>query len=146
MARIQFDGESPSHVSKPVKRMRWASQHLTGQTALKQRMSIISRLHKPHVSTEEKQRQDEALPSSTGPEPSAESQGRTIYVNVPVPETTGDESNGHVKQHFDRNKIRTSKYTPLSFVPKNLWFQFHNVANLYFFFIIILGVRQISLH
>jgi phospholipid-translocating ATPase len=139
MARIQFDGESESHVSKPVKRMRWASQHITGQNAVKKRMSIIRRFHKRSASTEEKQQHDEATPSTTDPESSAESQPRTVFVNVPVPEDARDE-NGHVRQHFARNKIRTAKYTPLSFVPKNLWFQFHNIANVYFLFIIILGV------
>jgi phospholipid-translocating ATPase len=139
MARIQFNGQEESHVSKPVKRMRWASQHITGQSAVRKRMSIIKRFHKRTASAEEKQQHDEALPTATDPEPSAELQPRTVYVNVPVPEDARDE-NGLVKQHFGRNKIRTSKYTPLSFVPMNLWFQFHNIANIYFLFIIILGV------
>jgi phospholipid-translocating ATPase len=145
MARIQFDGaEGESHVSKPVKRMRWASQHVTGQNAVRKRMSVIKRFHRRPASAEEKQCQDEAMSISAGPEASAQSQPRTVYVNLPVPEDARDE-NGHVKQHFVRNKIRTSKYTPLSFVPKNLWFQFHNIANVYFLFIIILGVCRISL-
>ena len=139
MARIQFDGQEESHVSKPVKRMRWASQHITGQSAVRKRMSVIKRFHKRTASAEEKQQDDEASPSAVDPEVSAERQPRTVYVNVPVPEDARDE-NGHVKQHFGRNKIRTSKYTPLSFVPLNLWFQFHNIANVYFLFIIILGV------
>lgn len=144
MVRIQFDGEGENHVSKPVKRMRWASQHITGQNAVRKRMSVIKRFPKRMASAEEKQDQDEALPSASDPEAPAESQPRTVYVNVPVPHDARDE-NGHVKQHFGRNKIRTSKYTPLSFVPKNLWFQFHNIANVYFLFIIILGVCRPSL-
>ncbi|KAI9245704.1 hypothetical protein BDA99DRAFT_447769 [Phascolomyces articulosus] len=36
------------------------------------------------------------------------------------------------------NRIRTAKYTPLSFIPKNLFEQFRNVANLYFLFLVIL--------
>ena len=139
MARIQFDGEEESHVSKPVKRMRWASQHITGQNALRKRMSIIKRLHKRSPSAEERYGHEEGSPSATDAAASSEPQSRTVYVNVPVPEEARDE-NGHVKQHFGRNKIRTAKYTPLSFVPKNLWFQFHNIANVYFLFIIILGV------
>ncbi len=145
MARIQFDGEGESHVSKPVKRMRWASQHITGQNAVRKRLSVIKRLQRRSVSAEEKQQQqqhDEALPTAADPEAKAESQPRTVYVNLPVPEDDRDE-HGHVKQHFGRNKIRTSKYSPLSFVPKNLWFQFHNIANVYFFFIIILGVCRL---
>lgn len=37
------------------------------------------------------------------------------------------------------NKIRTTKYTLLSFLPKNLLEQFHRVANLYFIFIVVLN-------
>ena len=64
---------------------------------------------------------------------------RKIYFNTPLPADMKDE-NGNLTVSYPRNKIRTAKYTPLSFVPKNLYFQFHNIANIYFFFIIILGV------
>jgi phospholipid-translocating ATPase len=30
----------------------------------------------------------------------------------------------------------------LSFIPKNLWYQFHNIANVYFLFLIILNVSK----
>lgn len=143
MARIQFDGEGESNVSKPVKRMRWASQHLTGQSAVRKRMSVIKRFHRRSVSAEEKQHAEEASPSAPDPDARTESQPRTVYINQPVSEDARDE-NGHVKQYFGRNKIRTSKYTPLSFIPKNLWFQFHNIANVYFAFIIILGVCRLT--
>lgn len=66
--------------------------------------------------------------------------GRRVYFNVPLPQSERDDE-GHPIAQYARNKIRTAKYTPLSFVPKNLWFQFHNIANVYFLFIIILGVR-----
>ena len=69
--------------------------------------------------------------------------GRRVYVNVPLPQTERD-ADGHPTAQYARNKIRTAKYTPLSFVPKNLWFQFHNIANVYFLFIIILGVCLVS--
>ena len=65
--------------------------------------------------------------------------GRTIYFNIPLPASDKDEE-GHPVVTYPRNKIRTAKYTPLSFIPKNLWFQFHNIANIYFLFIIILCV------
>jgi phospholipid-translocating ATPase len=68
---------------------------------------------------------------------------RRVFFNMPLPEDARDE-NGTPKSHFARNKIRTAKYTPLSFIPKNLYYQFHNVANLYFLFIIILGVSLVA--
>lgn len=37
------------------------------------------------------------------------------------------------------NGIKTSKYTPINFVPKNLFVQFSKVANLYF---LIIGIMQ----
>jgi phospholipid-transporting ATPase len=37
------------------------------------------------------------------------------------------------------NSIKTSKYTPITFIPKNLLVQFSKVANLYF---LIIGVMQ----
>lgn len=69
-----------------------------------------------------------------------ESTQRRIFVNLPLPPECIDED-GSPKQYFSRNKIRTAKYTPLIFVPKNLWLQFHNVANVYFLFVTILAVR-----
>ncbi|KAL2758570.1 hypothetical protein ACRALDRAFT_2101016 [Sodiomyces alcalophilus JCM 7366] len=63
--------------------------------------------------------------------------GRKLFVNLPLPPDLLDED-GIPSQQFARNKIRTAKYTPLSFIPKNLWFQFHNIANIFFLFVVIL--------
>lgn len=65
--------------------------------------------------------------------------GRKVYFGTPLPVELLDED-GKPAQHFARNKIRTAKYTPLSFLPKNLWFQFHNLANIFFLFVVILVV------
>ncbi|KAK6202765.1 aminophospholipid translocase and ATPase [Scheffersomyces amazonensis] len=67
---------------------------------------------------------------------------RYIYVNYDLPPDMSD-SNGHPIIYYPRNKIRTTKYTPLSFIPKNLLFQFTNIANFYFLVIAILGAFQI---
>lgn len=45
----------------------------------------------------------------------------------------------HPNERRVGNKIRTTKYTLLSFLPKNLLEQFHRVANLYFIFIVVLN-------
>ncbi|KNC48318.1 uncharacterized protein AMSG_04549 [Thecamonas trahens ATCC 50062] len=39
---------------------------------------------------------------------------------------------------FNSNYTTTSKYTVFNFVPKNLWEQFHRIANVYFLFIAVL--------
>jgi len=136
-------------VSNPVKRIRWATHRATGAKAANKRHSLKERLHRRIGSTGEKKRDSlgkEAGPGENGDlagsEAGSEEQegGRTIYFNIPLPAHERDED-GHPKSHYARNKIRTAKYTPISFIPKNLWFQFHNVANMYFLFIIILGVR-----
>jgi phospholipid-translocating ATPase len=77
-------------------------------------------------------------------EEESKTERRRIYFNMRLPpEETHDD--GTPLHWYPRNKIRTAKYTPLTFVPKNLYFQFHNVANMYFLFIVILQVLSPSI-
>lgn len=62
---------------------------------------------------------------------------RAVVPNHLVPPRTPKKS--HPNGHRPDNKIRTTKYTLLSFLPKNLLEQFHRVANLYFIFIVLLN-------
>ncbi|XP_044597784.1 phospholipid-transporting ATPase VA [Cotesia glomerata] len=66
-----------------------------------------------------------------------ESRLRTIVPNhlVPVKTPLDQHPNG---ARVD-NRVRTTKYTLLSFLPRNLLEQFHRVANLYFIFIVLLN-------
>jgi phospholipid-translocating ATPase len=73
----------------------------------------------------------------------SEDEVREIYFNQPLPDHMIDPKTNQNKIIYQRNKIRTTKYTPLNFIPKNLFFQFTNIANSYFLFIIILGCFQI---
>lgn len=137
--------------SHPQKRIRWATHRATGAKAQNKRESLKARLHRRIGSGEKR----DSMGKEGGPPPGehlSESSdagsdepdnGRRVYFNVPLPQTERDEE-GHPIASYSRNKIRTAKYTPLSFVPKNLWFQFHNIANVYFLFIIILGVCIVS--
>ncbi|CCH40628.1 phospholipid-translocating ATPase [Wickerhamomyces ciferrii] len=68
---------------------------------------------------------------------------RTVYFNQPLPESEIDPKHHRPIKTYDKNEIRTTKYTPFSFLPKNLFFQFQNIANVYFLFLIILGAFQI---
>lgn len=68
---------------------------------------------------------------------------RTIYFNQQLPEYEKDPTTGFIAVEYPRNKIRTTKYTPLNFIPKNIYHQFHNIANIYFLFIVILGAFSI---
>jgi len=138
--------------SHPQKRIRWATHRATGMKAQNKRESLKARLHRRIGSGEKRDSigKEGGLPGEHSPESSEAGgdgeepdSGRRVYFNRPLPQTERDEE-GHPIASYSRNKIRTAKYTPLSFVPKNLWFQFHNIANVYFLFIIILGVCIIS--
>lgn len=63
---------------------------------------------------------------------------RRIVVNIKQPSSTRDRY-GRLPQ-YPTNKICTSKYTLVNFVPKNLFEQFHRVANIYFLSLVILQV------
>ena len=143
--------QEDSNVSNPIKRIRWATQRVTGASGQKKRHSIINRLHHKKSNSNEKKResgQSAETPPLEGIQEEADESTETndqedgrrrIFFNIPLPDDAKDEE-GHPKAHFARNKIRTAKYTPLSFIPKNLWFQFHNIANIYFLFVIVLAV------
>lgn len=136
--------------SNPIKRIRWATQRVTGSNERSKRRSILNRFHKRGSSTEKKREsgdssQTDGMKDGTEttetPEDGDNRQdgGRRIFFNIPLPEDAKDE-NGHPLANYARNKVRTAKYTPLSFIPKDLWSQFHNIANVYFLFVVILGV------
>lgn len=102
----------------------------------------MDRLHRRSHLNDEK-RKSAAANSSNGGDTSADHEekgpNRRVYFNVPVPESERDED-GFPNNNYPRNKIRTAKYSPITFVPMNIWFQFHNIANIYFLFVIILNV------
>lgn len=68
---------------------------------------------------------------------------RYIFVNHELPLNMRDPHSGGLVLDYPRNKIRTTKYTPLLFVPKDLLYQFRKVANTYFLILVILGAFQV---
>ncbi|ORZ41397.1 hypothetical protein BCR44DRAFT_1492316 [Catenaria anguillulae PL171] len=62
---------------------------------------------------------------------------RHIYVNTPLPEDALD-ANGRPSMTYPSNEVVTSKYSLLSFLPKNLFEQFRRLANVFFLLLIIL--------
>jgi len=143
MAIQMYQEQSPyednvlEEAQKQTKRSRWATHRAPGQQGQAKRRSILNRLHK---------RTSSGMTASTDPKMQDQSEadeeggeGRTIYFNMPLPDQAKDEE-GNPLVTYTRNKVRTAKYTALSFIPKDLWFQFHNIANIYFLFIIILSV------
>ncbi|KAK3383625.1 hypothetical protein B0T24DRAFT_55894 [Lasiosphaeria ovina] len=140
-----------------MQRSRWATRKLTVKSSGLKRLSLLGRKHNRNASGEKKRTSggSESLRQPTGgqldgPQSDANSvtsddhgaAPRQVYFNIPLPDDLKDEE-GHPKTFYPRNKIRTAKYTPLSFIPKNLWFQFHNVANIFFLFVVILVIFPI---
>lgn len=143
-----------------TKKLRWATQRLTGKKGSKKRGSILGRMGRKTSQSSEKKRdsggadsmgtdlgaiteEPESMEDNTNNSGSdRDGQGpRAVYFNQPLPPDMVDEE-GYPTKHYRRNKIRTAKYTPISFIPKNLFYQFHNIANVYFLFLIILTVRS----
>lgn len=142
--------QEDSNVSNPIKRIRWATQRFTGVNGQRKRHNIIDRLHHRRAGSSEKKRESaegshlDGIQEETDTSTESgdqEDSSRRIFFNIPLPDDAKDD-NGHPLAKFARNKIRTAKYTPLSFIPKNLWFQFHNIANIYFLFVIVLAVSN----
>lgn len=149
--------QEDSNVSTPIKRIRWATQRVASLSGRNKRHGIASRIQKS-AGAGEKKRESAGTDSLGDPHAGSQPQddgnpnegvegnesNRRIFFNIPLPEDATDED-GHNLANFGRNKIRTAKYTPLTFVPKNLWYQFHNIANIYFLFLIILAVHSLFL-
>ncbi|KAI9323661.1 hypothetical protein BX666DRAFT_2016811 [Dichotomocladium elegans] len=55
-----------------------------------------------------------------------------------LPSSEYDDNGNRIDAHYVTNRIRTAKYTILNFIPKNLFEQFRNVANLYFLLLVVL--------
>lgn len=137
-----------SERSKPTKRIRWATQRAPAHKGDRIRQSVVDRFHRRKASEDRKAEVADSDFIKPESDPSISDRGtyqdparRRIFFNTPLPDDARDED-GHPTMRYARNKIRTAKYTPLTFLPKNLWFQFHNVANVYFLFIVILSVRD----
>ncbi|XP_019865878.2 phospholipid-transporting ATPase VD isoform X2 [Aethina tumida] len=71
------------------------------------------------------------------PKNDLEERFRIVVPNHTVPPKTPRKEHPNGKR--PDNRIRTTKYTLLSFLPRNLLEQFHRVANLYFIFIVLLN-------
>ncbi len=70
-------------------------------------------------------------------EEEGEPKHRIIVPNHLVPSDV--PASRHPNREYLDNFVRTTKYTLLSFLPRNLFEQFHRFANLYFLFIVLLN-------
>lgn len=140
-----------------TQRARWATRRMTIKSGSTKRRSLLNRHNRKKSSASEKSvgapggddghgpfsigdDNDENDAEASEDEVEEDPDKRTLFFNLPLPDDMLDDE-GNPSTSYARNKIRTAKYTPLSFIPKNIWFQFHNVANIFFLFVIILVVR-----
>lgn len=151
---------------KAVNRSRWATRKLTVKSSGLKRLSLKDRIQHKRTGSIEKKRHsggsqstsddhatydsasatEQNEPGDSKSTVSAEEEddgGRIVYFNLALPDELKDDEGNPIRS-YARNKIRTAKYTPLSFIPKNLWFQFHNIANIFFLFMVILIVSEID--
>lgn len=139
-----------------MQRSRWATRKLTVKSSSMKRLSLMGRKNTKGMASEKKRTSggtdisqpldgqpiDDAQKDNNVVEETGDGPGpRQLYFNLPLPRELQDDE-GHPIQQFRRNKIRTAKYTPLSFFPKNLFFQFQNIANIFFLFCVILVVSR----
>ncbi|KAG8544494.1 hypothetical protein GDO81_022393 [Engystomops pustulosus] len=67
-----------------------------------------------------------------------DNKARSVRSNL-LYEATGKTAAENPNRQYAGNSIKTTKYTALSFLPKNLFEQFHRLANVYFVFIALLN-------
>ncbi|PFH48817.1 hypothetical protein AMATHDRAFT_5455 [Amanita thiersii Skay4041] len=104
-----------------------------------------SRFFSRNTEKDRKHRPDTASSSSAAAAlPTKEVPGsrRNVYVNHP-PSAMEVDQHGEPIARYVRNKVRTTKYTIFTFIPKNLYEQFRRVANLFFLSLVILQLFPI---
>lgn len=156
-----FDHEAP------MKRLRWGTtRHATGRPkkeslgrskTLKQvlRSKLKRSPRKPHAEgrPESAEIDLDIIDDYVDEKPAAEAlaaendkkhETRTVFFNRRLPLLMVDPKTGKAATNYPRNKTRSAKYTPLSFLPKMLTKSFtSDIANSYFLFLIILGAFPI---
>ena len=140
---MKLDDQEISLNSMVMKRHRVATQRFPeGRTKPKRSKSKFSKHHHSKGSSNKPSLPSESYSIIGGSEQAQEANHR-VYFNMPLPDDFIDPETELPINIYPRNKVRTTKYTPLSFLPKNMYSQFSNVANIYFLFIVILGVSII---
>ncbi|KAJ3720646.1 hypothetical protein C8R42DRAFT_627902 [Lentinula raphanica] len=93
-------------------------------------------------SRSEKKRSHEPAVDSTAPSTEIPGVRRNVYVNHPLGHSEIDQ-NGEPIARYKRNKVRTTKYTIVTFIPKNLFEQFRRVANIFFLVLVVVQLIPI---
>lgn len=146
--------DGPKRADTVMERTRWGTQrykdgkvrqtgNLTRGVSMLGRSKTMKKLQKDFQHVFHQGDDDDDLFATDGNKDDKDKshKKRNIYWNLRLPADDLDEDGN--PPNYARNKIRTTKYTPVTFIPKNLYFQFGNVANIYFLAMIILGAFSI---
>jgi len=66
---------------------------------------------------------------------------RRVFVNTKLPKSSVDKFGAQLFS-YPKNKIKTSKYTILNFLPKNMYEQCRRVANCNYYFLFFISYTQ----
>lgn len=143
------DSAAGGDAKSSTQRARWATRRMTVRSGGSKRIALLNRMQQGKAGPDEKGDGRSPGHDPNGGQANAagddddENHGdsRMLFFNLPLTPDLLDDDGAPVHT-YARNKIRTAKYTPLSFVPKNLWFQFHNIANIFFLFLVIIVVSS----
>lgn len=144
----ELNGDKPDHLQRnktTFQRHRWGTQRKKDGRPLQRNKTLKKVLESslpPQFFPKTENDEDELKYDNTNKDEKDISHiRRDIYWNLPLPAASLDDEGR--PPLYSRNKIRTTKYTPFTFVPKNLYYQFGNVANIYFLTMNILGAFEI---
>lgn len=138
----QETSEEDHHGASEMKRLRWGTQRNKKGKPSVGRARTLRWAKKNFHNPFDDEDHDESSDDEARDGANRADELRSIYYNMELPDEQLDED-GKPAMQYPRNKIRTTKYTPLSFFPKNIAFQFRNIANVYFLVLVILGCFQI---
>ncbi|XP_025034290.2 phospholipid-transporting ATPase VB [Pelodiscus sinensis] len=98
---------------------------------------FFKKAHSQHTASDSETQNDDSEKRGKGKKRKKKNENRWVVVsNLPFESCKWKEN---PNRHYDCNKIKTTKYTFLSFIPKNVFEQFHRFANLYFVAIVALN-------
>ncbi|KAJ1561272.1 hypothetical protein HK405_004417 [Cladochytrium tenue] len=78
--------------------------------------------------------------ADTSPSPPLKEESHVVLVNSSRPPGSPEPSGEQLRVLSECNRIRTSKYTVVSFLPKNLFEQFRSIANFYFLSLVVIQI------
>ncbi|CAD6900941.1 unnamed protein product [Tilletia controversa] len=140
---VPFDsaqqGNTPSMPTADKDSVRRAQQEAQHESALAREPGYDSDDDDDDAATQQKQSDPIEGPSLRKGKRKAPKR-RRVYLNMPLASSETRKGTTDPTVVYPRNKVRTSKYTLLTFFPRFLFEQFRRIANIYFLGLVVLQV------